>query len=263
MASRRIILGAFALATFVFAAGTAGAKEWTKVRIATEGAYAPFNYVTPEGELAGFEVDLAKAICAELKIECELVQQDWDGMIPALLARKYDAIMASMSMTDERKKRIDFSDKYYNTPTRLTVKKGSDIDGSVESLAGKKVGVQRETIQDRYASDVFEPAGAEIVRYGTTDEANLDLVAGRLDARLDDVVAISEGLLDRPEGADFEFVGPVFNDPKWFGPGVGVGMRKGEDDLKALFNKGIAAVRANGKYAEIQGKYFKFDVYGE
>jgi arginine/ornithine transport system substrate-binding protein len=247
----------------MFTVGAADAKEWTKVRIATEGAYAPFNYVTPEGELAGFEVDLAKAICAELKIECELVQQDWDGMIPALLARKYDAIMASMSMTEERKKRIDFSNKYYNTPTRLTVKKGSDIDGSIESLSGKKVGVQRETIQDRYASDVFEPAGAEIVRYGTTDEANLDLVAGRLDARLDDVVAISEGLLDRPEGVDFELVGPVFNDPKWFGPGVGVGMRKGEDDLKELFNKGITAVRANGKYAEIQGKYFKFDVYGE
>lgn len=263
MVMRRIALGTMALAAVFLATAPAGAKEWKEVRIATEGAYAPFNYVEPDGTLAGFEVDLARAICEELKIECTLVKQDWDGMIPGLLARKYDAIMASMSITEERKKRIDFSNKYYNTPIRLTARKGGDIDGSLESLEGKKVGVQRETIHDRYATDVFEPAGVEVVRYGSADEANLDLVSGRVDARLDDTVSIAEGLLKTEDGAEFEFVGPVLNDPKWFGYGVGVGVRQGEEELKELFNKGIEAVRANGKYAEIQDKYFDFDVYGK
>lgn len=262
MATRRLALGAVALAASLFVGGLAEAKEWKTVRFGTEGAYAPFNYVTPDGELAGFDVDIAKALCAELKVECELVQQDWDGMIPALMANKYDAIIASMSITDERRQRIDFTDKYYKTPTRLAAKKGSGIDGTPESLSGKKIGVQRETVQDRYATDVFEAAGAEIVRYGTGDEANLDLASGRIDVRLEDSVVLTENFLKKAEGAEFEFIGPVFLDQKWFGYGAGIGVRKGETDLVELLNKGIAAIRANGKYDEIQKKYFDFDVYG-
>jgi arginine/ornithine transport system substrate-binding protein len=262
MTTRRIALGALALAATLVTGIAADAKEWKKIRFGTEGAYAPFNYVTPEGELAGFDIDIANALCVELNVECELVQQDWDGMIPALMANKYDAIIASMSITDERKQRIDFTDKYYNTPTRLAAKKGSGIAGTPESMSGLKIGVQRETVQDRYATDVFEPAGAEIVRYGTGDEANLDLVAGRVDARLEDSVVLSENLLKKGEGSDFEFVGPPYTDPKWFGYGAGIGVRKGETDLVELLNKGISALRANGKYEEIQKKYFDFDVYG-
>ncbi|HEX2525802.1 MAG TPA: ABC transporter substrate-binding protein [Geminicoccus sp.] len=262
MATRRFTLGAIALTAALVAGNVADAKEWKTIRFGTEGAYAPFNYVTPEGELAGFDVDIANALCVELNVECELVQQDWDGMIPALMANKYDAIIASMSITDERKQRIDFTDKYYNTPTRLVAKKGSGIDGTPESLSGKKIGVQRETVQDRYATEVFEPAGAEIVRYGTGDEANLDLVAGRVDVRLEDSVVLSENFLKKDEGTDFEFIGPPFSDPKWFGYGAGIGVRKGETDLVELLNKGITALRANGKYDEIQKKYFDFDVYG-
>jgi arginine/ornithine transport system substrate-binding protein len=263
MATRRIALGAVALAAALFMGGAADAKEWTKLRIATEGAYAPYNYVTPEGELAGFDVDIAKALCDELKLECEIVKQEWNGMIPGLMANKYDAIVASMSITEERKKHIDFTGKYYNTPTRLLAKKGSGIDGTPESLSGKKIGVQQETIQDRYATEFFEPAGAEIVRYGTGDEANLDLLAGRVDLRLEDSVPLAENILKKPEGADYEFVGPVFDDPEWFGEGAGIGVRKGETELVELLNKGIAQIRANGKYAEIQAKYFDFDVYGD
>ena len=268
MMLRRTIFAAVALAVGLGAGGlgkptTAAAKEWQEVRIGTEGAYAPFNYVKPDGTLAGFEIDLAMALCEQMKVKCTLVQQDWDGMIPALLARKYDAIMASMAITDERRQRIDFSSKYYNTPVRIAAKKGSAIDGSAASLNGKKLGVQRETIFDRYASAELEPKGVEVVRYGTADEANLDLVAGRLDARMDDSVALNEGLLKKPEGADFAFVGPVYDDPKWFGYGVGVGMRKGSDDLKKMFDDAIAAVRADGTYKKIESKYFDFDVYGK
>ncbi|HWL71500.1 MAG TPA: ABC transporter substrate-binding protein [Geminicoccus sp.] len=260
---RRTVLGALALAVSLFTLGTAEAKEWNKIRFGTEGAYAPFNYVTPDGQLAGFDVDIAHALCEELKVECELVMQDWDGMIPALLANKYDAIIASMSITEERKKSINFTEKYYDTPTRLVVHKDSGIDGSPESLNGKRIAVQRETTQDRYATENLEPAGAEIVRYATGEEATLDLVSGRVDARLEDAVVLSESLLKTPEGADFQFVGDPINDAKYFGLGAGIGVRKGDEDLVELLNKGIAGIRASGKYQEIQSKYFEFDVYGD
>ncbi len=260
---RRTVLGSLALAVSLFTLGTAEAKEWNKIRFGTEGAYAPFNYVTPDGQLAGFDVDIAYALCEELKVECELIQQDWDGMIPALLANKYDAIIASMSITEERKKSINFTDKYYDTPTRLVVHKDSGIDGSPESLNGKRIAVQRETTQDRYATEHLEPAGVEIVRYATGEEATLDLVSGRVDARLEDAVVLSESLLKRPEGADFQFVGEPINDEEYFGLGAGIGVRKGDEDLVELLNKAITGIRASGKYQEIQSKYFDFDVYGD
>ena len=242
-------------------AGTAGAKEWTKVRIGVEGAYPPFSSVSPEGELQGFDIDIAKALCEQMKVECTLVQQDWDGIIPALLARKYDAIIASMSITEERKQKVDFTNKYYQTPARFVAKKGANIEVSKEGLKGKKVGVQRATIHDSFLTDNFGDS-VEIVRYATQDEANLDLVAGRVDLLLADSVALSEGLLKTEQGANFEFVGPPYTDPKWFGEGAGIALRKGEDDLKAMFNKAIDEIRANGTYDKIAQKYFNFDVYG-
>ena len=208
----RRLLGV-AMATLVaLGVGAASAKEWTKVRIATEGAYAPFNFVTPDGELAGFDVDIAKALCAEMKAECTIVKQDWDGMIPALLARKYDAIVASMSITEERKQQVDFTDKYYQTPARLVAKVGAGIQATPEGLKGKKIGVQRETIHDKFATDNWGEI-AEIVRYGTQDEANLDVVAGRVDMLLADSVTLDEGFLKTDSGKGFEFTWPEYNDP--------------------------------------------------
>lgn len=239
----------------------ADAKEWKKVRIATEGAYPPFNFVDADGKLAGFEIDLANALCAEMKVECTLVKQDWDGMIPALLARKYDAIVASMSITEERKQRVDFTDKYYHTPAHLVAKTGAGIVATAEGLKGKKIGVQRETIHDKFATDNWG-ASAEIVRYGTQDEANLDLVAGRVDAILADMVVLSEGFLKTDQGKGYEFTGPEFNDPKWFGPGAGIAVRKQDSDLTEQLNKALAAIRADGTYDAIAKKYFDFNVYG-
>jgi lysine-arginine-ornithine-binding protein len=189
------------------------------------------------------------------------VKQEWDGMIPALLARKFDAIAASMSITAERKKKVAFSDKYYQTPAKFVEKKGADIAIAPEGLKGKRIGVQRETIHDRYATDNYGKI-ATIVRYGTQDEANLDMQAGRLDLLLADSVALEDGFLKTPAGKDFEFVGPNLTNPKWFGEGVGIAMRKQDNDLREQFNKAIAAIRKDGTYDKIAAKYFTFDVYG-
>lgn len=242
-------------------AAQADAKDWKKVRIGVEGAYPPFSEVTADGKLVGFDIDIANALCAEMKVECELITQDWDGIIPALQARKYDAIIASMSITPERKEKVDFTNKYYNTPAKFVRKKGSGIEITKESMQGKVVGVQRATIHDNFVTEVYGDA-VEVKRYGTQDEAYLDMVAGRVDLLLADSVAMLGGFLETEAGADYEFVGPDFSDPKYFGEGAGIAVRKGEEDLVKMLNTAIEAIRANGTYKSIQDKYFDFDVYG-
>ncbi|HEY9538213.1 MAG TPA: ABC transporter substrate-binding protein [Kiloniellaceae bacterium] len=242
-------------------AAQADAKDWKKVRIGVEGAYPPFSEVTPDGKLVGFDIDIANALCEEMKVECELITQDWDGIIPALQARKYDAIIASMSITEERKEKVDFTNKYYNTPAKFVRKKGSGIEITEEGLKGKSVGVQRATIHDNFVTEVYGDT-VEVKRYGTQDEAYLDMVAGRIDLLLADSVAMKGGFLDTEQGKDYEFVGPDFSDPKYFGDGAGIALRKDDDDLREKLNAAIDAIRANGVYKSIQDKYFDFNVYG-
>ena len=250
------------LCVFLLAAGSAMAKEWKKVRIGVEGAYPPFSYVEPSGELAGFDIDIAKALGKAMGVEITLVAQDWDGIIPALLAKKYDAIIASMSITAERKKKVAFSNKYYQTPAKFVCKKGTMKDFSREAVKGKSVGVQRATIHDKYLTDNYGK-DVTVKRYGTQDEAYLDIVAGRIDMLLADSVALSDGFLKKKEGKDYQFIGPDLTDKKWFGDGAGIAIRKQDKDLVALFNKAIDTIRANGTYKTIQDKYFDFNVYGE
>lgn len=240
----------------------AGAKEWKKVRVGVEGAYPPFSSTTPDGKLVGFDIDIAEALVKAMGAECELVAQDWDGIIPALLAKKYDCIVASMSITEERKKKVAFSNKYYQTPAKFVAKKGALKEFTKEAVKGKSVGVQRATIHDRYVSDNYGDT-LTIKRYGTQDEAYLDMKAGRVDLLLADSVALSEGFLKKPEGADFQFVGPDLTDPKWFGIGAGIACRKEDKDLVEALNKAIDKIRADGTYKKIQDKYFDFNVYGE
>lgn len=251
-----------AIVTLVFAFGTAQAKEWKKVRVGVEGAYPPFSFTTPDGQLDGFDIDIAKALVAAMGAEIDLVAQDWDGIIPALLARKYDCIVASMSITEERKKKVAFTNKYYNTPAKFICKKGLIETFSPDALKGKKVGVQRATIHDRYLTDNYGDA-VEIKRYGTQDEAYLDLVAGRVDLLLADSVALSEGFLKTPDGQAYQFIGPDLTDPKWFGIGAGIACRKQDTDLVDALNKAIEKIRADGTYKSIQDKYFDFNVYGD
>jgi arginine/ornithine transport system substrate-binding protein len=238
------------------------AKDWKTIRIGVEGAYPPFSSVNTDGKMVGFDIDIAHALCAQMKAQCTLVQQNWDGIIPALLARKYDAIIASVSITEERKKKVAFSHRYYTTPAKFARKAGSNIVINKTGLAGKTVGVQRATTHDNFISAEFGDA-VSIKRYASQDEAYLDAVAGRLDLLLADSVAMKEGFLATPKGSDWEFVGPGFTDKKYFGDGAGIAMRKANEDLVKRFNAAIVAIRANGVYKTINDKYFEFDVYGE
>ena len=255
-AARRALL-AFALALPI---GIASAADATKLRIGVEGAYPPFSEVGPDGKLKGFDIDIAYALCAQMKVECTLVQQDFDGMIPALQARKFDAIIASMSITPERQKAVAFSDKYYQTPARLVAKAGSNLQVPA-GLKGKKIGVQRSTIHDRFATDTFKDS--EIVRYTKQDEVFLDLASGRIDATLVDSVAADVGFLKTPAGKGFGFVGPDYRDPAYFGAGAGIALRKGDTELRDRLNAAIKAIRADGTYKKLEAKYFDFDVYGD
>ena len=246
----------------------ANAKEWTEVRLASEGAYPPFNTIGADGSLGGFDIDIGNALCAEMKTKCTWVKQEWDGMIPALNARKFDAIIASMSITGERQKQVDFSDKYYATPLGLVAKKGSPLAPTAESLKGKKVGVQRGTVADNFASKFWETKGVNVVRYAKQDEAYLDLTAGRLDAALADALEADGGFLAKPEGAAYAFIGSRMfganaEEKAVIGEGVGVAVRKKDADLKAQFNEALAAILANGTYDALRKKYFDYDIYGQ
>ena len=237
------------------------AKEWKTVRFGVEGAYPPFSWTDASGEIKGFDIDLANALCQQMAVKCELVAQDWDGMIPALLSRKYDGIIAAMSITDERRKKVDFTAKYAHIPNRFVAAKGTTLELTPAGLAGRRIGVQPATTHDKYLTDNFG-SDVTIVRYGNADEAYLDLKAGRVLALLADASAIDQGLLSKAGGDKFEYVGPALTDRQWFGDGMGIAVRKGDQDLKAKLDEAIKALRANGKYQEINQKYFKYDIYG-
>jgi lysine-arginine-ornithine-binding protein len=231
------------------------------LNICVEGAYPPFSETSEDGSVQGFDIDIANALCTEMAEQCEMVKVSWDGIIPALLEQKCDAIIASMSITPERAQVIDFTHKYYNTPARLVAEDGTDLVDSPEGLAGKRIGVQRGSVHHGYVEAVYPDA--ELVLYGTQDEANLDLIAGRVDAIMADAVVLDLGFLQTPEGEGFAFFGEPHLDPEYHGEGVGIGVRKGEDELREELNGAIAAIRDSGKYDEIASQYFDFDIYGE
>ncbi len=217
-----------ALIGTALAIGGASAQQKT-IKIATEGAYAPWNLTGAGGKLEGFEIDLANDLCGRMKVKCEIIAQDWDGIIPALQAKKYDAIMAGMSITDERKKVIEFSNSYANSPNGFLVAKSSPlakmpgtgqafnlsnqqaaaekaINDAKALLKGKTVGVQGSTIHSSFA-DKYLKGTAEVREYKTTEAHDLDLAAGRIDAVLADATAII-GTLEKPEFKDYVLTGP-------------------------------------------------------
>jgi lysine-arginine-ornithine-binding protein len=221
------------------------------LRIATEGAYPPFNSVDANGQLVGFDVDIAKALCAEMKANCEIVAQDWDGIIPALVANKYDAIIASMSITDERKQSIDFTNKYYSNYLAVIAPSGGVTGPS--DLNRKTVGAQRSTLASQWAEDQLM-GRASIKLYDTQTAAYADLQAGRLDAMVSDIYPAMDWLTSV---SGFQLAGEKID----INDQIGIGIRQNEAGLKAAFNAAIDAIRTNGVYAEINAKYFSADIY--
>lgn len=237
------------------------AAQEVKVGIAAE-PYPPFASPDASGNWVGWEVEIINAVCAAAEMNCVITPVAWDGIIPSLTSGQIDAIMASMSITEERMKTIDFSDKYYNTPTVIATAKGAGIAPTAEGLAGKIIGVQVATVHEAYVNKHFAGTAAEIKVYQTQDEANQDLAAGRIDATQADSIAL-DAFIASEAGACCEIAGAVADDPEVLGLGVGVGLRQGEEELKAKFNAGIAAIRADGTYDKITAGYFASSIYGE
>jgi len=232
------------------------------LKVAIDPTYEPFTFKTADGKPTGFDVDIANALCEQVKRKCVFVEQVWDSMIPGLQAKKYDVIISSMSITEDRLKVIDFTNKYYNTPSRVVVKKDVKFTGPA-SLKGKKIGVLKGSTQEKYAMGELKTAGVEVVPYEAQDQVYLDIKSGRLDGTVADFVEVTGGFLSKPEGKDYNLVGPELYTEKYFGTGVGIGLRKGDAALKNELNAGIKTIRANGTYKKINDKYFKFDVYGK
>ena len=231
------------------------------LKVAVDLSYEPFTYKLPSGQPAGFDIDIANAVCEQIKRKCVFVEQVWDSMIPGLQARKYDIIVSSMSITDERRKVVDFSDRYYKTPSAIVVKKGTEYTGPA-SLKGKAIGVLKGSTQEKWAMGELKPAGVNVVPYEAQDQVYLDINAGRLDGTVADKVEVHGGFLRKPEGKDYGYVGPDQYDTKYYGDGIGIPARKGQKELIGQINAAIKTIRANGTYDKIAKKYFDFDPYG-
>ncbi|ARP67193.1 MULTISPECIES: transporter substrate-binding domain-containing protein [Mesorhizobium] len=258
------ILSKLTAAAAIFCASTLMAQaEQVKVGIAAE-PYPPFSSLDASGKWVGWEIEIIDAICAEAKLDCVITPVAWDGIIPSLTSKKIDVIMSSMSITEKRKKTIDFSDKYYSdNGYTIAGPKGVAVDPTPEGLKGRILGIQVSTNAEVYASKHFKDSLAEMKTYQTQDEANQDLVAGRIDAILASPLTIDQFMKTDQGKACCEIKGKVANDPEIFAPGAGAGLRKGDTMLKEKINAAIKGIRANGKYNEITKKYFSFDIYGE
>jgi len=254
---KKIALALVATLTF----GGAAMAQAVKMGVAAE-PYPPFTSPDATGNWVGWEVDFMNAICKQAAIECVITPTAWDGIIPALTAGQIDVIMSSMSITEERAKTIDFSDRYYNTPAMIMVAKDSTITADEAGLTGKIVGVQVSTTHAEYTAKYFGPVAAEVRTYQTQDEANQDLSAGRLDAVMADSIALQVFLDSEAGKACCKSAGNAKTDPAILGAGVGFGLRKG-DPLLAKLNDAIKAIRADGTYDTITKVYFPFDIYGE
>ena len=239
-----------AAATLVF---SANALAVDKYKVGIEGAYPPFNNKNASGQVVGFDYDIAMALCAKMKAECEVVTSDWDGIIPALNAKKYDFIVSSLSITEDRKQAVDFTDPYYSNKQQFVAKKGVEFKTDIDSLKSKQLGTQRST---QAATWLEDNVGGDIKLYDTQENAYLDLSSGRVDGLLADKYAIYGWLKDDPAGKDYEFKGePINEDDK-----VGIALRKGETDLRTKLNLALKEIKEDGTYKKINDKYFPFSI---
>ncbi len=249
-------------AVFLASAGMAVAQD--VIRIGTEGAYPPWNMTLPDGQLAGFEIDLANALCERVGARCEFVTQDWDGMIPALLGGRYDAIMAGMSITDERRQRMSFTSPYIVTPiwflaaNNSPLRRAETLADLIAGLNGRVIGVQTATTHQRFVEQ--EIPGARLRAYDTQEQLNLDMSAGRIDVGLADSMGWSS-FLQSPEGQHFSQIGPSMSGREFpiFGEGVGIGLRQRDTALRERLETALCAMQREGALAALSMQWFGID----
>ena len=238
----------------VVVSAQAFAKDYEVIRFGTDPTYPPFASKNADGSLVGFEIDIGNALCERLQATCKWVEIDFDGMIPSLKARKIDGILATMAVTPAREKVIDFSSEVMTTPNALVFKKGAGLDDSPQAVSGKTIGYLQGSTQEVYAKAVLAKAGAKTVAYPDQDRAYADLLSGRLDAALQDMVQAELGFMQSPQGIDFQAGKPIESELM---PGLSaIGILKGNAQLKGLLNDALAQLHADGTYAQLQQQYF-------
>lgn len=248
----------FLTTTLVAAAiGFSATASAEALRIATEGAYPPFNFVDASGELQGFDVDIAKALCEEMKTECEITAQAWDGIIPGLNAGRYDAIVASMSITPKRMEAVNFTQPYYQAGAVLVAPADSDLMPTAESLKGRTIGTQRASTYASLIEQKFPEADTRL--YDTVENHNLDLTAGRIDGVIAQRIFMSNWL-DTDEGAGYAIKGDAMLDPEILGKGAGIAVRKADTELLEKLDAALTTIMDNGTYDEINDRYFKVNL---
>jgi len=235
------------------------ADDTLTLRIGTEGAYPPFNYFTADGKLAGFDIEIGHALCEKLKANCTFVAQDWDGIIPALLAGKYDVIIASMFITEKRKEMVDFTTPYQKSAMTFVTPKDSKLtDFSPEAMAGKAIGAQGSTTQADFLTAMYPDSDVRL--YPTQDAVNLDLVSGRLDAQVGDMIPMLDWTQKSEDGSCCQLAGQPITDTKFVGEGVGMALRQDDDALREKLNKALSEIVADGTYKTINDKYFTVNI---
>jgi lysine-arginine-ornithine-binding protein len=258
MTLRAAIFGMLSAATFVLSASVATAEG--TLRVGLEAAYPPFASKAADGSLQGFDVEIAKALCEQMKKECQFIESDWDGIIPALMTKRFDAIISSMGITEERMKQVDFTGRYYYSPAALIVAKDSTVLADAEATSGKSIGVQRGTSHECFVQKMFPKA--EMKQYATTEEIYLDLTAGRLDAVLVDTIPGDDWLKNNAKNGEYKAANAELYDEGCFGEGVGIAIRKGDGALRDELNAAIKGIRDSGAYQKISNAYFGRDIYG-
>lgn len=254
---KKLTLTALAL----LAGFSASALAADELRFGVDPTFPPFESKAADGSLQGFDIDMGNAICQQMKVKCVWVQTGYDGIIPALQARKFDAILSAMAMTDKRRQQVAFTDMLYNTPSALLTRKDSKLQPELASLKGKTIGVAQGTTQEGFAQTMWGSKGVQVVSYPNQSEIYPDLASGRLDGTFTNAAAAESGFLKTPQGAEYHIAGKPLYDPKYFGEGVGIGLRKDDGARIAKINEAIAELHKNGTYDRLAKQYFSFDIY--
>lgn len=225
------------------------------IKFATEATYPPFEYVTPAGGIQGFDIDVAKALCKELKAQCTFTNQPFDSLIPSLKVGKFDAIIAAMAITSERQKEVDFTAAYYNNTVSFVAAKNSTLEISAAGLKGKTVGVQAGTTFEQYLQKKYA-GNVKVNTYASEESAFLDLAAGRVDAVMGDTPLVEQWIKEHGM-SQYQIIGKPVKDEMYFGKGDGIAIKKGNAELLSALNQALKAIKANGEYTKIKAHYFQ------